>query len=160
MHSVWKQWNACVLMHFTWVTIFVHFYTTIILQNPDLSVMSNGFEPHNQQKPTPEKNSVRRRAGVGILTNPRLSTAVSEFTPVNERVASLRLRVVWGKTLRALSCTQSNWLSTLTHVSLLVCTQCKADFPRSKQAPLPLCLERSVGKKQRRVPAKWYLVLF
>ena len=35
---------------------------------------------------------VRRRADVGILTSPRLSAAVLEFTPVDERVASLRLR--------------------------------------------------------------------
>ena len=41
----------------------------------------------------------RRRAGVGILTNPRLSAATLEFTPVDERVASLRLRVMGGKTL-------------------------------------------------------------
>ena len=33
----------------------------------------------------------RRRAGVGILTSPRLSAAVFEFSPENERVASLRL---------------------------------------------------------------------
>ena len=42
---------------------------------------------------------MRRRAGVGILTSPRLSAATLEFTPVDERVASLRLRVVGGKTL-------------------------------------------------------------
>ena len=42
---------------------------------------------------------VRRWAGVGILTNPQLSAAVLEFTPVDERVASLHLRVVGGKTL-------------------------------------------------------------
>ena len=42
---------------------------------------------------------VRRRVGVVILINPRLSAAVLEFTPVDERVASLRLRVVGGKTL-------------------------------------------------------------
>uniref|UniRef100_A0A8C5FFM2 Endonuclease/exonuclease/phosphatase domain-containing protein n=1 Tax=Gadus morhua TaxID=8049 RepID=A0A8C5FFM2_GADMO len=42
---------------------------------------------------------VRRRAGVGILINRRLSAAVLEFTPVDERVASLRLRVIGGKTL-------------------------------------------------------------
>ena len=30
---------------------------------------------------------VRRRAVVGILINPRLSAAVLEFTPVDERVA-------------------------------------------------------------------------
>lgn len=42
---------------------------------------------------------VRRRAGVGILINPRLSAAVLDFTPVDERDASLRLRVVGGKTL-------------------------------------------------------------
>ena len=35
----------------------------------------------------------RRRAGVGLLTAPQLSRHVLEFTPVNERVASLRLRV-------------------------------------------------------------------
>ena len=42
---------------------------------------------------------VRRGAGVGILINPRLRAAVLEFTPVDERVASLRLRGVGGKTL-------------------------------------------------------------
>ena len=34
---------------------------------------------------------VRRQAGVGILTSPRLSAAVLEFSPVNERVASMRI---------------------------------------------------------------------
>ncbi|KAI3358435.1 hypothetical protein L3Q82_014862 [Scortum barcoo] len=33
------------------------------------------------------------RAGVGLLIAPQLSRHVLEFTPVNERVASLRLRV-------------------------------------------------------------------
>ncbi|TWW52971.1 hypothetical protein D4764_0013940, partial [Takifugu flavidus] len=35
----------------------------------------------------------RRRAGVAILVAPHLSACVLEFTPVDERVASLRLRV-------------------------------------------------------------------
>ncbi|TWW62402.1 hypothetical protein D4764_04G0010490 [Takifugu flavidus] len=35
----------------------------------------------------------RRRAGVAILVAPQLSACVLEFTPVDERVASLRLRV-------------------------------------------------------------------
>ncbi len=35
----------------------------------------------------------RQRAGVGLLTAPQLSRHVLEFTPVNERVVSLRLRV-------------------------------------------------------------------
>uniref|UniRef100_A0A671TUB9 Endonuclease/exonuclease/phosphatase domain-containing protein n=1 Tax=Sparus aurata TaxID=8175 RepID=A0A671TUB9_SPAAU len=35
----------------------------------------------------------RRRAGVGLLIVPQLSRHVLEFSPVNERVASLRLRV-------------------------------------------------------------------
>ena len=35
----------------------------------------------------------RRRAGVGLLICPQLSRHVLEFSPVNERVASLRLRV-------------------------------------------------------------------
>ncbi|KAL0152538.1 hypothetical protein M9458_052261 [Cirrhinus mrigala] len=35
----------------------------------------------------------RRRAGVGLLIAPQLSRFVLEFTPVNERVVSLRLRV-------------------------------------------------------------------
>ncbi|KAI3359395.1 hypothetical protein L3Q82_002899 [Scortum barcoo] len=35
----------------------------------------------------------RRRAGVGLLIAPQLSRHVLEFTPVNKRVASLRLRV-------------------------------------------------------------------
>ncbi|TWW65115.1 R2 Retrovirus-related Pol polyprotein from type I retrotransposable element [Takifugu flavidus] len=46
----------------------------------------------------------RRRAGVAILVAPQLSACVLEFTPVDERVASLRLRVggriltvVWSK---------------------------------------------------------------
>ena len=44
-------------------------------------------------------HGVRHRASVGILTNPRLSAAMLEFTPVDERVTSLRLRVMGGKTL-------------------------------------------------------------
>jgi len=39
---------------------------------------------------------VRRQADVGILTSPRLSADVLEFSPVNERVASMRL--TGGKT--------------------------------------------------------------
>ena len=42
---------------------------------------------------------VRRPAGVGILTSPRLGASLLEFTPVDERVASLHLRVMGGKTL-------------------------------------------------------------
>ena len=42
-------------------------------------------------------HGVRSRAGVGILTNPRLSAATLEFTPVDKRVASLRLRIMGGK---------------------------------------------------------------
>ncbi|KAK7880575.1 hypothetical protein WMY93_032787 [Mugilogobius chulae] len=38
-------------------------------------------------------HGVRRRAGVGLLIAPQLSRRVLEFTPVDERVASLRLRV-------------------------------------------------------------------
>ena len=45
---------------------------------------------------------VRRRAGVGILTSPWLSAAVLEFTPMDERVVSLRLRA-GGKTLTVVS---------------------------------------------------------
>lgn len=41
---------------------------------------------------------VRRQVGVGILTSPRLSAAVLEFTSVDERVASLHLRA-GGKSL-------------------------------------------------------------
>ncbi|KAI3370168.1 hypothetical protein L3Q82_024453 [Scortum barcoo] len=40
-----------------------------------------------------EREGERRRAGVGLLIAPQLSRHVLEFTPVNERVASLRLRV-------------------------------------------------------------------
>ena len=42
---------------------------------------------------------VRRQAGVAFLTSPRLSAATLEFTPVDERVACLRLRAVGGRTL-------------------------------------------------------------
>ena len=35
----------------------------------------------------------RQRAGVGLLIAPQLSTNVLEFTPADERVVSLRLRV-------------------------------------------------------------------
>ena len=42
---------------------------------------------------------VRAQAGVGILTSPRLSSCTLEFTPVDKRVASLRLRVGGGNTL-------------------------------------------------------------
>ena len=48
---------------------------------------------------------VRCQAGVGILTSPRLSAAVLVFSPVNERVASMRLQVAGGKALT--SCVQS-----------------------------------------------------
>ena len=44
---------------------------------------------------------VRRQAGVGILTSPRLSAAVLEFSPVNKRVASMSLQVAGGKALTA-----------------------------------------------------------
>ena len=44
---------------------------------------------------------VRHQAGVGILTSPRLSTAVLDFSLVNERVASERLKVAGGKALTA-----------------------------------------------------------
>ena len=44
---------------------------------------------------------VRPQAGVGILTSPWLSAAVLEFSPVNERVASMRLKVAGGKALTA-----------------------------------------------------------
>ena len=36
------------------------------------------------------------QAGVGLLIAPQLSRHVLEFTPVNERVASLRLRIGEG----------------------------------------------------------------
>jgi len=36
---------------------------------------------------------------VGILTSPRLSAAVLEFSPVNEKVTSMRLQVAGGKAL-------------------------------------------------------------
>ena len=42
---------------------------------------------------------VRRKAGVGILINPKLCATVLEFIPVDERVVSLRLRVMGGKSL-------------------------------------------------------------
>ena len=41
---------------------------------------------------------VRCTAGVGILTSLRLSAAMLAFTPVDERVPSLRVRVIGGKT--------------------------------------------------------------
>ena len=53
-------------------------------------------------------------------------------------------------TQRALSCTQRNWLSTPTHVSLLVCTRRKADFPPAQPGATTLRLERCVGEKQSR----------
>jgi len=37
---------------------------------------------------------VRRQAGVGILTSPRLSAAVLEFSPVNERVALFSVNTI------------------------------------------------------------------
>ena len=44
----------------------------------------------------------RRRAGVGLLIAPRLSRHVLEFSPVNERVVSLRLRA-GGRSLTVVS---------------------------------------------------------
>ncbi len=40
---------------------------------------------------------VRHRVGVGTLINPRLGTAMLEFTLVDERVASSCLRVMRGQ---------------------------------------------------------------
>ena len=51
----------------------------------------------------------RRRAGLGLLIAPQLSRYVLEFTPVNERVASLHLRV--GDRSRAEIEVQSTWPS-------------------------------------------------
>jgi len=42
---------------------------------------------------------LRRQVGVGMLTSLWLSAAVLEFSPVNERVISMRLQVTWGKAL-------------------------------------------------------------
>ncbi len=36
---------------------------------------------------------------MGILTSPLLSTVMWEFSLLNERVASMQLRVAWGKAL-------------------------------------------------------------
>ena len=47
---------------------------------------------------------VRCREGVGILTSPRLSAAMLEFTPVDERVAYLCLRVIGGGTTLTVVC--------------------------------------------------------
>ena len=46
----------------------------------------------------------------------------------------------------------AQFLSTPTHVSLLVCTRRKADFPL--QQTRATTLERRVGEKQRRLPAQ------
>jgi len=51
---------------------------------------------------------VRRQAGVGIITSPRLSAAVLEFSPVNERVASMRLQVAAGKALTVVCASAPN----------------------------------------------------
>ena len=58
----------------------------------------------------------RRRAGVGLLIAPQLCRHVLEFTPVNERVVSLRLRVGIGLSLlfvptgrTAVQSTQPSW---------------------------------------------------
>ena len=44
-------------------------------------------------------HGLRRKAGVALLVSPQLSASVLEFSPVDERVASLRLRVEGGKSL-------------------------------------------------------------
>ncbi len=53
----------------------------------------------------------RRRAGVGLLIAPQLSRHVLEFTPVNERVVSLRLRGI-GLSLSCVPTAQTAVLST------------------------------------------------
>ncbi|KAI3351281.1 hypothetical protein L3Q82_005616 [Scortum barcoo] len=50
----------------------------------------------------------RRRAGVGLLIAPQLSRHVLEFTPVNERVASLRLRFGVDRSLTVVCATGRN----------------------------------------------------
>jgi len=57
--------------------------------------------------------SVRCRASVGILPSPWLTTTVLEFSPVNERVASMPLQVAGGKALTVLmhrAAVQSIWV--------------------------------------------------
>lgn len=46
-----------------------------------------------------EGTEARHRAGVGILTSPWLRANVLEFSPENERVASVQLQVTGGKAL-------------------------------------------------------------
>ncbi|XP_056432313.1 uncharacterized protein LOC130370766 [Gadus chalcogrammus] len=48
--------------------------------------------------------AARTHAGVGILINPRLRASWLEFTPVDERVVSLRLRVIGGEKTLTVVC--------------------------------------------------------
>ena len=73
----------------------------------------------------------RRRAGVGLLIAPRLSCHVLEFTPVNERVVSLHLRV-GDRTLQVISAINSLWVALIAFpfdlrsktLFLMVCKRC------------------------------------
>ncbi len=60
----------------------------------------------------------RRRADVGLLIAPQLSCHVLEFTPVNKRVASLRLRVGTGLSLSCVPLGRTAVQSTLPFWSL------------------------------------------
>ncbi|KAJ8014285.1 hypothetical protein DPEC_G00038670 [Dallia pectoralis] len=83
-----------------------------------ISLLSILWAHHSQEQPqgrvrchmggSEVAQGERRRAGVGILTSPRLSTAVLEFTPVDERFASLRLRVVGENSDCCLSSTHTS----------------------------------------------------
>ncbi len=50
----------------------------------------------------------KRQANVGILTSPRLSAAVLDFSPLNERVSSMQLQVAGRKALTVWS-TWPSW---------------------------------------------------
>ncbi|XP_054863716.1 uncharacterized protein LOC129348130 [Amphiprion ocellaris] len=70
----------------------------------DMHLLCMEVTPCTARVPEPESwtgvaQGERHWAGVDILTSPRLSDAFLEFSPENERVASLRLRVAEGKIL-------------------------------------------------------------
>ncbi|TWW78160.1 R2DM Retrovirus-related Pol polyprotein from type II retrotransposable element [Takifugu flavidus] len=63
--------------------------TSLVGKEPELVIFSRGVGLYHSGV----ANGERRRAGVAVLVAPQLSVCILEFTPVDERVASLRLRV-------------------------------------------------------------------
>ncbi|KAK3540900.1 hypothetical protein QTP86_004165 [Hemibagrus guttatus] len=83
MLAAFVKW--CASVHDVWCGVVLHFPGVL---GSGTQLLERGWTLFFSGVPHGE----RRRAGVGLLIAPQLSRHVLEFSPVNERVVSLRLR--------------------------------------------------------------------